>query len=41
MAKQVQCNRCGYIFDCESDQEFGYCPCCENDQVEVKYDNGQ
>ena len=34
MSKQVQCNRCGYIFDCEGDQEFGYCPLCENDQVE-------
>ena len=35
MTKKVQCDNCGYIFDCEDDQEFGYCPCCENDQVEV------
>ena len=36
MTKKVQCNHCGYIFDCEDDQEFGYCPCCENDQVEIE-----
>ena len=35
MAKQVQCNRCGYIFDSE-EEGFGYCPCCENDQVEIE-----
>lgn len=35
MSKQVQCNRCGYIFDSE-EEEFGYCPCCEGDQVEIK-----
>lgn len=34
ITKQVQCNRCGYIFESE-EEEFGYCPCCENDQVEV------
>lgn len=34
MSNQVQCNRCGYIFDSE-DEEFGYCPLCENDQVEI------
>lgn len=34
MSNQVKCNRCGYIFDSE-EEEFGYCPCCENDQVEV------
>lgn len=34
MAKQVQCNRCGYIFDSE-DEEFGYCPCCDNNQIDV------
>lgn len=35
MTKKVQCNRCGYIFDCE-EEEFVYCPCCENDQVEIE-----
>ena len=34
MSKQVQCNRCGYIFDSE-EEGFGYCPLCENDQVEI------
>ena len=35
MSNQVQCNRCGYIFDSE-EEEFGYCPCCEGDQVDIK-----
>ena len=39
MIKKTQCNHCGYIFDCEDDQEFGYCPCCEDDKVEFNKRN--
>ena len=35
--KQVQCNKCGKYFEVEG--EWGYCPFCENDQVEVKVGN--
>jgi predicted Zn-ribbon and HTH transcriptional regulator len=31
---------CGYAFDVEDSQQFGHCPLCENDNVEVhKNDN--
>ena len=30
---KVQCDKCGKYF--ETDEELGYCPFCENDQVEV------
>lgn len=33
--KQIECDKCRYIFEIKDDAEFGYCPCCENDQVEV------
>lgn len=36
--KQVECNKCGKVFEVEG--EWGYCPFCENDQVEVGYSNG-
>lgn len=32
--KIVECNVCGYVFETE-EQEFGYCPLCENDHVEI------
>lgn len=32
--KQVECNKCGKMFEVEG--EWGYCPFCENDNVEVK-----
>lgn len=32
--KQVECNKCGRCFEVEG--EWGYCPFCENDNVEVK-----
>lgn len=32
--KQVECNKCGKHFEVEG--EWGYCPFCENDNVEVK-----
>lgn len=35
--KQVECNKCGKVFEVEG--EWGYCPFCENDQVEVKLPN--
>ena len=31
---KIQCDKCGKYF--EVDGEWGYCPFCENDQVEVK-----
>lgn len=31
--KQVECNKCGKVFEIEG--EWGYCPFCENDNVEV------
>lgn len=31
--KQVECNKCGKVFEVEG--EWGYCPFCENDNVEV------
>lgn len=34
----VTCS-CGYTFDVEDDQKFGYCPICENDNVEVQKDD--
>jgi hypothetical protein len=30
---KIQCNKCGKYF--EVDGEWGYCPFCENDNVEV------
>ena len=33
--KRVVCDKCGYHFEVEDGAEFGYCPCCENDQVEI------
>ena len=33
--KQVECNKCGKYFEVEEHEEWGYCPFCENDQVEV------
>jgi Zn finger protein HypA/HybF involved in hydrogenase expression len=30
----VTCS-CGYTFDIEDNQEFGYCPLCERDDVEI------
>lgn len=33
--KQVECNKCGRYFDVEDNAEWGYCPFCENDNVEV------
>ena len=35
--KQVECNKCGKVFEVEG--EWGYCPFCENDNVEVKVGN--
>ena len=35
--KTIQCI-CGYVFETE-EKEFAYCPCCENDNVEVEDDN--
>lgn len=35
--KKVVCDKCGYHFEVEDGAEFGYCPCCENDQVEINY----
>lgn len=31
--KQVECDKCGKVFEVEG--EWGYCPFCENDNVEV------
>lgn len=31
----INCNKCGYLFEVEDGAKWGYCPCCENDQVEV------
>lgn len=31
--KQVECNKCGKVFEVEG--EWGYCPLCKNDNVEV------
>lgn len=33
--KQVECNKCGKMFEVEDNAEWGYCPFCENDNVEV------
>lgn len=33
--KQVECNKCGKVFEVEDNAEWGYCPFCENDNVEV------
>lgn len=33
---QVQCDKCGCYFDVPSNEDWGYCPFCENDQVEIK-----
>ena len=35
--KQVECNKCGKVFEVEG--EWGYCTFCENDNVEVKKEN--
>lgn len=35
---QVVCNKCGRIFEEEDGTEWGYCPFCENDQVEISDD---
>lgn len=32
--KQIECNKCGKHFEVEG--EWGYCPFCENDNVELK-----
>ena len=32
--KNIKCNYCGRYFETE-EKEFGYCPHCENDQVEI------
>jgi predicted RNase H-like nuclease (RuvC/YqgF family) len=31
----VECDKCGKYFDVEEHEEWGYCPFCENDNVEV------
>ena len=33
--KQIECNKCGKVFEVEDNAEWGHCPFCENDQVEV------
>ena len=30
------CNECGSLVDIVDGEEWGYCPFCENDQVELK-----
>lgn len=34
--KIVKCNECWREFEIEDNEEWGYCPFCENDQVELK-----
>ena len=33
--KVVKCNECWREFEIEDNEEWGYCPFCENDQVEA------
>lgn len=33
--KKVMCNKCGFVFEVNKNEKFGYCPMCENDQVEI------
>ena len=33
--KKVSCNKCGFVFEVEDNEEWAYCPMCENDQVEI------
>lgn len=33
---KVICNECGRLVEIEDCEEWGYCPFCENDQVELK-----
>ena len=33
--KIVKCDKCWREFEIEDNEEWGYCPFCENDQVEV------
>ena len=33
--KIVKCNKCWREFEIEDNEEWGYCPFCENDQVEI------
>lgn len=33
--RKVACCKCGALFKVEDNAEWGYCPICENDQVEV------
>ena len=33
--KIVKCDKCWREFEIEDNEEWGYCPFCENDQVEA------
>ena len=33
--KVVKCDKCWREFEIENNEEWGYCPFCENDQVEI------
>lgn len=33
--KVVKCDKCWREFEIEDNEEWGYCPFCENDQVEA------
>lgn len=33
--EKVICSECGSLVEIEDGEEWGYCPFCENDQVEL------
>ena len=33
--KVMKCNECWREFEIEDNEDWGYCPFCENDQVEI------
>ena len=34
-SKNVVCDKCGCILEVQENEDFTYCPMCENDQVEI------